>query len=389
VNLATSVDKSGKLTNEAAAKIEQYSAAVRLAKNPTESLKLDFDAAGNSALLMKDRVTALQAALDAYFTPSIAAYKATIQLKDGFASLGPLLKAAKSDMGGNTAASRQLQSAFADQLNTVASLYTATFNQTKSVDQASAAVKRQLPLLYALAGNNKSAREQVDNLARSTHNVIGVTNISHDAFLAQAKAMGIAQGRAQDLWNKLQQIKSRTANITIDATGNWNAKAGQNLPNATFHAEGGAVPALWSGASRAYDSQPAVLRVDEHVWTPEEVDAVGGHGHVPDAADRQGREAEGLLLRRPGRLHPRPPQRRCGGRPGDAPDPVRHGLPDEQAVANAMAKAWKEFAGSGGPVVAAARSQIGLPYSWGGGGTGGPSYGIGRGPARTASTARA
>lgn len=35
--------------------------------------------------------------------------------------------------------------------------------------------------------------------------------------------------------------------------------------------------------------------------------------------------------------------------------------------------------GGGGKVVAAARSQIGVPYSWGGGGPGGPSYGIGRG----------
>ncbi len=34
---------------------------------------------------------------------------------------------------------------------------------------------------------------------------------------------------------------------------------------------------------------------------------------------------------------------------------------------------------SGGSVVAAARSQLGVPYSWGGGGKGGPSYGIGRG----------
>lgn len=35
--------------------------------------------------------------------------------------------------------------------------------------------------------------------------------------------------------------------------------------------------------------------------------------------------------------------------------------------------------GAGGKAVAAARSQIGVPYSWGGGGPGGPSYGIGRG----------
>lgn len=37
------------------------------------------------------------------------------------------------------------------------------------------------------------------------------------------------------------------------------------------------------------------------------------------------------------------------------------------------------FGGGGGAVVRAARSQLGLPYSWGGGGKGGPSFGIGRG----------
>lgn len=379
VNLATSVDKSGRLTNEAAAKIEQYSAAVRLAKNPTESLKLDFDAAGNSALLMKDRVTALQAALDAYFNPSIAAYKATIQLKDGFASLGPLLKAAKGNMAGNTSASRQLQSAFADQLTTVAGLYTATFNQTKSVGAASAAVKRQLPLLYALAGNNGKAREQVDNLARSTHNMVGATNISHDAFVSEAKAMGISKKRADELWNSLQKLKSPiTGNVTISATGSWKASGVEGrFPGISKH-YGGPIPATHPGASRAYDSVPAMLRVDEHVLTPEEVDAMGGHGAVyrlRRAALRG--EVKGYATG--GRVS-LAAQGKDASVIGRVTQPITSGITDMMnTIASTMAAAWKKFVGSGGPVVQAARSQIGLPYSWGGGGPSGPSYGIGRG----------
>lgn len=42
-------------------------------------------------------------------------------------------------------------------------------------------------------------------------------------------------------------------------------------------AAGGRVQNLSGKGRQAYDTEPAMLRVDEHVWTPEEVDAAGGH----------------------------------------------------------------------------------------------------------------
>jgi cell wall-associated NlpC family hydrolase len=379
VDLSKSVDKSGKLSEAAAAKIRNYSAAVQLAKNPTERLKADWDLANNSSLLLKDRIVGVTDALDAYYNPSIAAYKATIALKDGYGTLLPQLAKLKGNLTGNTAASRSLQTAFAGQLDTVANLYATTFNQTKSTAAASAAVKAQLPLLYALAGNNKTARQQVDALAKSTYNTVGPTRISHDAFLAQAKAMGIAKGRAEDLWKQLQKLKDPiTGQATLYANGSWRTTVEGRFPGIS-KAKGGHIPATHPGASRAYDSVPAMLRVDEHVLTPEEVDAMGGHGAVyrlRKAALRG--EVKGYATG--GKVSLTGDSRSNATVESAVTHPIASGITDlMNSISSVMAQAWKKFAQSGGAVVAAARSQIGLPYSWGGGGTGGPSYGIGRG----------
>lgn len=61
-------------------------------------------------------------------------------------------------------------------------------------------------------------------------------------------------------------------------------------------------------------------------------------------------------------------------------DPIYDGMRDlVSKIGDAMGAEWKKYVASGGPVVAAARAMIGLPYSWGGGGLLGPSLGIGRG----------
>lgn len=367
VDLSTSIDKSGQLTAAAAAKVDRYRQAVELANNPTRQVSLALADAGNKALTMKDRVTALTTALDLYFNPSIAAYNATTSLKTGYQGLITQLVNAKGRMDGNTAASGALRQAFAGQLTTVRDLYLATFNQTHSTSQASAAVRTQLPILYALAGRNRDARTQVDMLARSTGNATGAASVSRQAFLRTADSMGIARERAEKLWKEFLKIKSRRVSLDVDAKGHWQANTAHDparrIPG--LYAKGGNVP-MTSGAKRGRDSVPALLMPDEHVWTTREVSAVGGHGamyrlrQAALAGELHGYAKGGPVTM----TSPKVSGAQVAGR---VFEPIHVGSSALAAtVADALAAAWKKYAGSGGPVVAAARSQIGVPYVWGG-----------------------
>jgi hypothetical protein len=214
VNLATSMDKSGHLTAEAAAKIAQYEQAVQLANDPTQALAQAWRLAGNSALLMEDRVKALSAALELHFNPSLAVYKLTGQLKSGYRELISALGAAKGRLDDTSDASKQARQAFTSQLETVRDLYLATAKQTKSNDQASASVRNQLPVLYALAGHDQKLRSVIDGLATDTHNLTGRTDVSRQAFAAAAHQMGISRGEATRLWHEYQKVP-RSVNTTI------------------------------------------------------------------------------------------------------------------------------------------------------------------------------
>ncbi|GAA0215523.1 hypothetical protein GCM10009527_009230 [Actinomadura nitritigenes] len=195
------------------------------------------------------------------------------------------------------------------------------------------------------------------------------------------KAEKAVQGFAGQTNKWLDSIKpNKNVNLKVNAKGLWTTAhdPSRRIPGL---AKGGPVPALWNGASEAYDSQPALLRVNEHVWTPEEVKDVGGHGAMlrMRAAARKG-----LLKGFAGggpvgvTVTPHVPSRKAFGH--DVVDPVNAGYKSLiTAIANEMAAQWKKYMASGGSVVAAARAMIGYPYSWGGGGIGGPSYGIGRG----------
>ncbi|MFC5744834.1 hypothetical protein [Actinomadura rugatobispora] len=487
VDLSTALDGTGKITNQAAAKLDRYRAAVELANQPMKQMAFALQDAGNKALTLTDRLKALQAAFEAQFTPSIAAYQATTQLKEGFRTLAEQMSKAKGSMDGSSAASLQLRNAFAQQLTTLQQLHTSTFQLTGDTNRANAAVNQYLPVLYALAGgnrearaqvdalarvtgfninqtniskqafitqasamlgskasaealwrayvrltgattsgttavtgyidrvraaaneertkaarthgaataqgvfntkirdalpvlyalagNNRAARAQVDALARSTGHAAGVTNTSREAFLRAAAAMKIGRDRAEALWRELNKIKNRDAHVSVTAQGSWHAKQQQQWAG-RYH--GGPIYASVPGATRARDSVPAMLRVDEHVWTPEEVDAVGGHAAMYRlrAMARAG-QLQGYA--RGGKVSLSNDRRSTPRVVGDVVEPINVGVAGMIAsIAKVFAAAYKKMM-SGGGVVAAARSQIGVPYSWGGGGPGGPSRGIGRG----------
>jgi hypothetical protein len=226
VDLSTSLDKSGRLTAGTQAKIDQYRAAVEQAANPTKTLALAWEDAGNSALQMKDRVNALNSAMELQLNPSLAVYKLQNQLKQGYGQVIDALVAAKGRMDGVGDASGQLVQAFSQQIETVRDLGIATLRKTGSDQQAAAAVRAQLPVLYALAGRNGAAREQVDKLATAFQIATGRTTISRQAFMAAAAQMNINKAAAARLWHEYQKIpRSVNTNIRANAGQAWQAIA--------------------------------------------------------------------------------------------------------------------------------------------------------------------
>lgn len=173
--------------------------------------------------------------------------------------------------------------------------------------------------------------------------------------------------------------KSKTVSLKVNAKGFWSTAhdPSRRIPGL---AKGGPVPAMWDGASQHYDSQPALLRVNEHVWTPEEVSDVGGHGamlRLRAAARRgllKGFASGGPVVS----VNAHTPS--AAAFRHDVIRPVDAGYTGMvRSMAGVLAKILKKLLAGSGSVVAAARSMIGYPYSWGGGGKGGPSFGIGRG----------
>jgi hypothetical protein len=181
-----------------------------------------------------------------------------------------------------------------------------------------------------------------------------------------------------DVNAELNRIKGpKQVNFSVTAHGSIFGPGNKKLGAA---ARGGPIESQGPGSSQLKDSVLYALRVNEHVWTPEEVTAVGGHKKML-ALRKMARK--GLLRTAAG-----------GGPVGWAPTnklqsmasfrskvtkPINAGMATMSLMlAKALAAIWKKYASAGG-VVAAARRMIGYPYSWGGGGKSGPSRGIGRG----------
>jgi hypothetical protein len=396
-------------TQQAAAAFAQLRSQLQAAGIHTDQINKLFPqyvAASKNAAAASDTLAAAvdksNAAIEGTYNPSIAAFTALTRLKQGYADLVTAQKAAHGSMTGNSAASLQLREAFSGQLDAVVALYQATLRKTGSENQAKVAVEKQLPILYALAGRNKEARAQVDALATATGNSSGKQNVAKTAFFNVAHQMNLTTAQAKALWqqyNKLPQstteaaggvqhfsvatraalhdLHDRDLKVNVYADGRFRHATTAGL------AAGGPVPALWSGATEAFDSQPAMLRVNEHVWTPEEVKAAGGHRAVERlrgaalAGELPGFDIGGAVTF--SSRVPSSKQTRAAATVPEQHQRLQHAGQAAYEEAMSLAAVWKKYAAKGGSVVAEARRWLGTPYSWGGGGKDGPSYGIGRG----------
>jgi murein DD-endopeptidase MepM/ murein hydrolase activator NlpD len=89
-----------------------------------------------------------------------------------------------------------------------------------------------------------------------------------------------AAGVITDL-NKSFQLVKGGPKMTLAAGGRVDGSAPRHwFPDAQHLAYGGRVQNFSGKGERSYDTEPAMLRVNEHVWTPEEVRGAGGHERV-------------------------------------------------------------------------------------------------------------
>lgn len=214
VDLSKGITGSSDAAVAARAKIQQYKNAVDAASNPTQRIAEDMKQVSNTGLLMTDRVNALNDALAAYYAPASAAWNATTQLKQGMGQLAAAMKKAHGDFSGNTQASQELRTALDQQLTTISALYQANL-QTKGSQAAHAAAEAQVQVMYALAGNSKEARAQVDALAKTYQLTVGPAGMSRAAFIAAAESMGRSKAAAEALWKAYQKL-TKPVKLTAD-----------------------------------------------------------------------------------------------------------------------------------------------------------------------------
>lgn len=240
VDLSKGILESGQITATVAEKFDRYRMAVELANNPTAVISQAWEDAANQALRMEQRVTALTAAVDAYFNPSLAVYTATTQMKQAFQAAEEAIKKSKTGLDGSKAAALAAQSAFAAAAQSVSQTAQATYtftSRTKGAEAATIAAKdavlAQLPELARLAGRNKDAQAQVAALAAS-YGISGreasaagvkvqslikkINSIPRSASTTITANTGPAQGALNSL---LSRINSSTASVRVGVMGGY------------------------------------------------------------------------------------------------------------------------------------------------------------------------
>lgn len=225
VDLSKGITGAGDAARAAQAKIRAYFDAVQQAQDPTWQVSQALSQAGNKALDLKTRMTALTSAFSALAGPELQAFDATTKTAAAFDAFDRAAKKSKGSMSLQTTAGQNTRAAFASLLSTVEQNIDAQYQYdqaTKGADVAERnranSARRLLPVLLAEAGANKQARQAILDWANSagvgktrTDALLAAVGQSKSAFLAAAAGAGKSRAEALALWaalNRLPAVKT-------------------------------------------------------------------------------------------------------------------------------------------------------------------------------------
>jgi len=209
-----------------------------------------------------------------------------------------------------------------------------------------------------------------------------------EEFIAVARQMGLTADEAEDLADEYLGIPADVeTSIIARATGTW------SVPNASDVSPRGGAPAFYSAGGAVHgpgtatsDDIPAMLSDGEFVQRASAVSRYGvgfmsalNEGRI-DTRDLPGFARGGMVTRTTERVGNDAAQQINDHREDVRVEIQRMYMDLVNGVGATMAEQLRKAASEGGGGAAGrALSQRGVPYSWGGGGPGGPSRGFGRG----------
>ncbi|MEV8636510.1 phage tail tape measure protein [Streptosporangium sp. NPDC051023] len=280
----------------------QYGEALKTATGPANEVAGATGKITAAAEEATDALAELKAALQGTFDPSIAAFEAQTELERAFQSATAAIQKSHGALGLTGTAALEARDAFASLLHSVVNTATAQGTLRQDSDAARTAFLQQLPALYQLAGNSKSAQAQIRALASS----FKISGGQAAAAKHMADSFGGSVAKLRDKSIKLKADPSQANAAVSGVQGRVNSLHGKTitvfvkteyqsdlsraaLRSATGHAAGGMVRGPGTGTS---DSVPILASNGEYVVNAK---STARHRELLEAINA-GRFAQGGLV---------------------------------------------------------------------------------------------